>query len=53
MATKKTPSKTTKKPTAKVKQQKQLAASVGPLLTIIGVLAVLNLLLGFYIMIIQ
>lgn len=49
MATK----KTTKKSTTKGKQQKQLAASVGPLLTIIGVLAVLNLLLGFYIMIIQ
>lgn len=54
MATKKTtPKKSTAKGTAKAKQQKQLAASVGPLLTIIGVLAVLNLLLGFYIMIIQ
>lgn len=49
MATK----KTTKKPSAttKAKQQKQLAASVGPLLTIIGVLAVVTLLLGFYIVI--
>jgi hypothetical protein len=45
MATK----KTTKSPSAKAKQQKQLAASVAPLLTIIGVLAVVTLLLGFYI----
>lgn len=45
MATK----KITKRSTAKAKQQKQLAASVGPLLTIIGVLAVVTLLLGFYI----
>lgn len=52
MATKKTTKKSPAS-TAKAKQQKQLASSVGPLLTIIGVLAVLNLLLGFYIMIIQ
>ena len=51
MATKKT--STTKAPVTKAKQQKQLAASVGPLLTIIGVLAVLTLLMGAYIMIIQ
>lgn len=55
MATKTTPKKTTKKPTKKApaqtfnKQQKQMAASVGPLLTIIGVLAMVTLFLGFYI----
>ena len=58
MAATKTTKKVTKKPAAKsvkksvdtkAAQQKQLAASVGPLLTIIGVLAVVTLLLGFYI----
>ena len=56
MATKKVSTKKPSKATAastKAKQQKQLAASVGPLLTIIGVLGVVTLLLGFYIMIIQ
>lgn len=49
MATKKTTPKAKKTSPAKARQQKQLAASVAPLLTIIGVLAVLSLLLGFYI----
>lgn len=49
MATKKTTKKKTVKKQDFSKQQKQLAASVGPLLTIIGVLAVVTLLLGFYI----
>jgi cobalamin biosynthesis Mg chelatase CobN len=59
MATKKTTSKATKKPAKTAakkdftKQQKQMAASVGPLLTIIGVLAIVTLFLGFYITLIR
>lgn len=35
------------------KQQGQMAASVGPLLMIIGVLAIVTLLLGFYITLVR
>jgi len=61
MQTKKTTVRVGKKPAKKAtkpavtkdfsKQQKQMASSVGPLLTIIGVLGVVTLILGFYIVI--
>lgn len=59
MATKKPAAKSTKKTTRKsanqsfTKQQGQMAASVGPLLMIIGVLAIVTLFLGFYITLVR
>jgi len=45
-----------RKTTAKkdfTKQRKQMAASVGPLLMIIGVLSIVTLFLGFYITLVR
>jgi cobalamin biosynthesis Mg chelatase CobN len=55
MPTKKSTKAATKKATKQsfTKQQGQMAASVGPLLMIIGILAIVTLFLGFYITLVR